>query len=420
LIGRERSGLEMSLATLTGADTSLSFVDASRFPYLRLRMRSIDSLGFTPAQLRSWRLAADPVPEGAMAPDIRFSMPDSLEPGQPFDFNIGFRNIGPTAFDSLRLYMTITGADNMIREVTLPKTRPLPAGDTLHISGRADTKGLSGTASVYLHVNPGPEQPEQFQFNNFLYRKVKVGADGLNPLLDVTFDGAHIMDGDIVSSRPHISIRMKDDSRFLLLDDTALLKVQIRYPDGQMRVFRVDGDTMKFSPAASAPNADNTAMIDLHAAFRQDGEYELIVNGRDRSGNMAARTDLRVRFTVMNQAAISDLLNYPNPFTTSTSFVFTLTGQQPPRDLRIQILTVTGRIVREIRREELGPIRIGRNITEFKWDGTDQFGQALANGVYLYRVIATQDGQPMERWKPEGDPTGSFFRNGYGKMYLMR
>jgi hypothetical protein len=247
-----------------------------------------------------------------------------------------------------------------------------------------------------------------------------VGADGLNPLLDVTFDGAHIMDGDIVSSRPHISIRMKDDSRFLLLDDTALLKVQIRYPDGQMRVFRVDGDTMKFSPAASAPNADNTAMIDLHAAFRQDGEYELFVNGRDRSGNMAARTDLRLRFTVMNQAAISDLLNYPNPFTTSTSFVFTLTGQQPPRDLRIQILTVTGRIVREIRREELGPIRIGRNITEFKWDGTDQFGQALANGVYLYRVIATQDGQPMERWKPEGDPTGSFFRNGYGKMYLMR
>jgi len=420
LIGRERSGLEMSLATLTGADTSLSFVDASRFPYLRLRMRSIDSLGFTPAQLRSWRLAADPVPEGALVPDIRFSMPDSLEPGQPFDFNIGFRNIGPTAFDSLRLYMTITGADNMIREVALPKTRPLPAGDTLHISGRADTKGLIGTASVYLHVNPGPEQPEQFQFNNFLYRKVKVGADGLNPLLDVTFDGAHIMDGDIVSSRPHISIRMKDDSRFLLLDDTALLKVQIRYPDGQMRVFRVDGDTMKFSPAASAPNADNTAMIDLHAAFRQDGEYELFVNGRDRSGNMAARTDLRVRFTVMNQAAISDLLNYPNPFTTSTSFVFTLTGQQPPRDLRIQILTVTGRIVREIRREELGPIRIGRNITEFKWDGTDQFGQALANGVYLYRVIATQDGQPMERWKPEGDPTGSFFRNGYGKMYLMR
>jgi len=420
VIGRERSGLEMQLATITGSDTSLTFVDASRFPHIRLRMRIIDSLRFTPAQLKSWRLAADPVPEGALSPDLRFNMPDSLEPGQPLDFAIGFRNIGPTAFDSLRLYMTVTGSDNVVREVVLPRTRPLPSGDTLHVSGRVDTKGINGVATVYLHVNPGPEQPEQFLFNNYLYRKVKVGADGLNPLLDVTFDGAHILDGDIVSSRPHINIRMKDDSRFLLLDDTALMKVQIRYPDGMLRVFRMDGDTMRFTPAASAPNSDNTAVIDLRAAFAQDGEYELIVNGRDRSGNMAARSDLRVRFSVLNQSAISDLLNYPNPFTTSTAFVFTLTGSQPPRDLRIQILTVTGRIVREISKEELGTLRIGRNITEFRWDGTDHYGQPLANGVYLYRVIATQDGKQMERWKPEGDPTGNFFRNGYGKMYLMR
>ena len=83
---------------------------------------------------------------------------------------------------------------------------------------------------------------------------------------------------------------------------------------------------------------------------------------------------------------ISNLLNYPNPFTTSTAFVFTLTGSEIPGNLKIQILTVTGKIVREITKDELGPIRIGRNITEFKWDGTDQYGQRLANGVYLYRV----------------------------------
>jgi hypothetical protein len=255
-------------------------------------------------------------------------------------------------------------------------------------------------STIYLHVNKGPEQPEQFLFNNFLYRKVKIGSDLLNPMLDVTFDGVHILDGDIVSARPHISIRIKDDSRYLLLDDTALMRVQVRYPDGRVRSFRVDGDTMRFTPAATAPNADNTAVFDLMAAFPLDGEYELMVNGRDKSGNIAATSDLRVRFTVMNRSAIS--------------------GTQPPRDLRIQIMTVTGRIVREIGREELGPIRIGRNITEFRWDGTDQFGQPLANGVYLYRVIATKDGRQMERWKPEGEGTDRFFKNGYGKMYLMR
>lgn len=117
---------------------------------------------------------------------------------------------------------------------------------------------------------------------------------------------------------------------------------------------------------------------------------------------------------------ISNLLNYPNPFSTSTAFVFTLTGSEIPQNMKIQILTVTGKIVREITKDELGPIHIGRNITEFKWDGTDQFGQRLGNGVYLYRVVTTLNGKSMEKYKAEGDNTDKFFNNGYGKMYLMR
>jgi flagellar hook assembly protein FlgD len=117
---------------------------------------------------------------------------------------------------------------------------------------------------------------------------------------------------------------------------------------------------------------------------------------------------------------ISNLLNYPNPFTSSTAFVFTITGQQIPQQLKIEILTITGKIVREITKAELGSLRIGRNITEFKWDGTDQFGQPLANGIYLYRVVARLDGQEMEKYRASGDRTDPFFNKGYGKMYLLR
>jgi flagellar hook assembly protein FlgD len=65
-------------------------------------------------------------------------------------------------------------------------------------------------------------------------------------------------------------------------------------------------------------------------------------------------------------------------------------------------------------------LRIGRNITEFKWDGTDQWGQKLANGVYLYRVIAQQNGKTLDKYKAANDQTDQFFNKGYGKMYLMR
>jgi flagellar hook assembly protein FlgD len=114
------------------------------------------------------------------------------------------------------------------------------------------------------------------------------------------------------------------------------------------------------------------------------------------------------------------MLNYPNPFTTSTAFVFTITGSQVPQNIRIQILTVSGKVVREITKDELGPLHIGRNITDYKWDGTDQFGQPLANGVYLYRVITNHMGKRLEKYTAEGEQTDQYFNKGYGKMYLMR
>jgi len=178
---------------------------------------------------------------------------------------------------------------------------------------------------------------------------------------------------------------------------------------------------LKFTPANLSPGGtDNTATIDFVPYFPEDGEYELLVSGNDVSGNKAGQAEYRVVFTIINKAMISNLLNYPNPFTTSTAFVFTVTGSELPQNIRIQILTITGKIVREITKQELGPIHIGRNITEFKWDGTDQYGQKLANGVYLYRVITNLNGKSLEKYKSEGENTDKYFRNGYGKMYLMR
>jgi flagellar hook assembly protein FlgD len=78
-------------------------------------------------------------------------------------------------------------------------------------------------------------------------------------------------------------------------------------------------------------------------------------------------------------------------------------------------------VVREITKNELGPIRIGRNITEFKWDGSDQFGNKLANGIYLYRVLTNLNGKSIEKYTDNGaGNTDQYFNKGYGKMYLMR
>jgi FlgD Ig-like domain len=228
---------------------------------------------------------------------------------------------------------------------------------------------------------------------------------------------------DIVSAKPHIQIKLKDEAKYLLLNDTALTSLVIKFPDGSKRQYKVDGDTLRFTPATAGTN--NTATLDFFPNFigsqnMQGDDYELIVKGKDRSGNKAGEIEYRVGFKVISKPMISNMMNFPNPFSTSTAFVFTITGSEVPQNLKVQILTVTGKIVREITREELGPLNIGRNITEFKWDGTDQFGQKLANGVYLYRVVSMLNGKKMEKYTGRGDETDRFFNNGYGKMYLMR
>lgn len=84
---------------------------------------------------------------------------------------------------------------------------------------------------------------------------------------------------------------------------------------------------------------------------------------------------------------------------------------------------VTG--VYQIVQPALASIGLGNTAAEHfqlwrKWDGTDQYGQKLASGVYLCRVVTNLNGKSLDKYKAEGDVTDKYFNKGYGKMYLMR
>ncbi|HTD94660.1 MAG TPA: C25 family cysteine peptidase [Chitinophagaceae bacterium] len=425
VIGISTDGIESLLLTgldLTQQDFDISSIDAKQYPYLRLQMQNMDTVHYTPFQLRYWMLTYVPVPEGAIAPNLYFESKDTLEVGEPFTFGMAFKNISKLDFDSLKVKLSITDKQNVENIIPIPRQKNLVAGDTVKIRVPIDTKAFSGHNTLFIDFNPDEDQPEQSLFNNYAFRNLYVRPDSLNPLLDVTFDGVHILNKDIVSSKPAILVKLKDEAKWMVLDDTSLVNVSVKFPDGSLRKFTFtnSNDTLKFIPAGQAPNTNNTASVDFKPYFDQDGEYELIVSGKDRSENTAGNVQYRVAFQVINKPMISNMLNYPNPFTTSTAFVFTVTGSQVPQNIRIQVLTITGKIVRDITKDELGPIHIGRNITEFKWDGTDQYGQKLANGIYLYRVITNLNGKSLDKYKAQDDNTDKYFNKGYGKMYLMR
>ncbi len=426
VIGITPTGTSAVLYTLgtTQQDFDISAVDVATYPYLQLKMRNADSIHYTPYQLRYWRLLYEPVPEGALAPNIVYKFSDTVALGQNQDVAIAFKNVSEVAFaDSILVHATVyDAANNAIVQPNI-KIKKLNPGDTAVIKYTIDTKPLSGLNNLYIDVNPANDQPEQYHFNNFLYRNFAVAVDNYKPVLDVTFDGVHILNNDIVSAQPHITIKMKDESSFLLLDDTSLITVQLQYPDGSMRRYYFNTDTLVFT--APSGSGDNVATVDFTPYLTTDGQYQLLVHGKDKTGNTAGNVDYAISFQVYNKPMITNLFNYPNPFSTSTAFVFTITGNEVPQNLRIQILTITGKIVKEITKTELTDLHIGRNITGYKWDGTDQYGQKLANGVYIYRVITNLNGKSLDKFNTLDKngatvDTDKYFNKGYGKMYLMR
>ncbi len=420
IIGIQSDETEVSLYSgLTTQDTSLTYIDADIYPYLRLEFHSEDLVDRTSIQLDYWRVLYDELPEAALRPDLSYSFQaDTLNQGEELSIEIASQNISAVDMDSLLVKFTIVdNANNITDQFT--RQAPLAAWEQTLSAFTYNTTDLGGLCKAIVEINPNEDQPELYALNNIGVIPFYVQGDILNPLLDVTFDGRHIIDGDIVSAKPNILVTLTDENEYLELGDTSLFQVLLKYPnEADVRPVFFADPAMTFYPAdPNLVSTENRAQIELNPHLLESGLYELIVQAEDVSGNQSGSLDYKVAFQVITESTISNVMNYPNPFTTSTQFVFTLTGEELPDYMKIQIMTVTGKVVREITMDELGPIHIGNNRTEFAWNGTDEFGDQLANGVYLYRVVARKNNEDMNSF---ATPTSQYFKNGIGKMYLMR
>jgi hypothetical protein len=423
IIGIDTSGTESVVRGSLPVDSAniyLGSISAGTYPYLKLRANLHDPVLLTSPQLRKWQVFYTPSPEVAVDPPVYFSFQsDTVQEGDSIRFKVAVTNVSEFNMDSMLVTYWIVDKNRVTHYLPAYMTDTLAAGASLTTSVKFSSYGFPGLNSVWMEINPlnrPQSRKEQFHFNNLAQVGFFVGTDRINPLLDVTFDGIHILNGDIVSARPDILVQVKDENKFLALNDTADFKVYIKSPSMQVaqRIYFANNPQLTFTPAILP---SNSCRINYTPSFLQDGVYEMIVQAQDRSANQSGSIDYRITFEVINRSTITEVMNYPNPFSTSTRFVFTLTGSELPEYFKIQVFTITGKVIREIDKDELGPLHIGRNITEYAWDGKDEFGDQLANGVYFYRVQTRLGGSSIEHRETEAD---QYFKKGFGKMYLMR
>lgn len=418
---------QLLVSDVTNRAHSLGFIDAKQYPYLQLELSLSDTLEHTAPQLNEWSVLYQGVPEGIMRPELvgleKYDVSKQATNGS-VKLRFAFHNISTMDFgDSLTVLRSVMSSTPGSRELQdTIKVKKLVAGDIVYFDYDFSTSGMNGNNVVRVEVNP-QLLPEQYYFNNVMELPFTVGNSDLHPVLDVAFDGVRIMDGDIVSPRPRISINLKDEDRANFIADPNNLQVFIRKPgeslDQPLENFPelIEQVTRPDAADASRDKRDYTVHYNLKGL--PDGKYKLTVQGKDNSNNEAGFTPYIINFEVVNESSITHFYPYPNPFSSNTKFVFTLTGdpENMPRNLKVQILTVTGKVVREIQKEELGMIRVGNNMSA-PWDGTDEFGDKLANGVYLYRVV--MDTPPLEEMKHRRTTADKAFKKEYGKLYILR
>jgi hypothetical protein len=94
---------------------------------------------------------------------------------------------------------------------------------------------------------------------------------------------------------------------------------------------------------------------------------------------------------------IDHVLNYPNPFTTNTDFYFDHNALGQQLNIRIQIFTISGKLVKTIDHIELSE---GYRVGPINWNGRDEFGDRIGKGTYIYKVKVTNSfSQAVEKFE---------------------
>ncbi len=201
--------------------------------------------------------------------------------------------------------------------------------------------------------------------------------DNQAPTIKMYLNEEKFADGGITNETPTLFAKIEDDNGINTVgngighDITAILDNETANPIILNNYYTADLDsyqkgqiTYTFPPIAA-------------------GEHKLTLKAWDINNNSVEST---IHFTVKEQEniALDHVLNYPNPFTTKTSFFFEHNQVCSELDAQVQIFTISGKVVKTINQTVN---TIGFRSNAIDWDGKDDFGDQLAKGVYIYRLI---------------------------------
>jgi hypothetical protein len=377
-------------------EIDLSSVSAETYPYLKIVFYANDDINLTAAQLNKWLVTYTPVPEGLLIYKGILSQ-EVVAEGEIWKTKYGFMNISDKSFaDSLTVRFEVFNQPTRTANLELVKIKPPAPGDTTFFELSFNSTHMSGLNDVNVFVNPHI-QSELYYDNNVieLREHLDVQPDMFNPVLDVTIDGRHTLNNDFVSSNPFIVIKVWDENSHSLKPTIDGIQIFLTYPcdteDCPVTTIDLSSSVVKWYAA--------TDTSDFRVEFRPtnlpDGKYTLRVEAADATGNESGAESYTINFVVKNETSVLISEPHPNPFAVDTYITITVSGNKLPETYELQIVDLSGKLIRMMGQEELPAIFIGTNT--LTWNGRDSAGNVIVNGMYLFKLSLTMDGQQIEK-----------------------
>lgn len=210
---------------------------------------------------------------------------------------------------------------------------------------------------------------------------IAVGSSGANlvdnegPSMHLYFGNPEFVPGDYVSTRPTLTLNIGDSVSGVNtagdIGHQILLTLDEDYANSR--------DITEYFTYNEGSYTDGTLTYTI--LNLPIGEHTVQIKAWDNSNNSSI---VETNFIVIDDSnlEVRNALTYPNPMARDCSFRYELSQEA---EVSLRIYSVAGRLVKKF-----APAQghVGYNIFPEMWDGRDNSGDVIANGVYLYKIIA--------------------------------
>lgn len=244
-----------------------------------------------------------------------------------------------------------------------------------------------GNGRLSLYVEDGVRDGQGI-FSNFIVGGTGNGGtdDKEGPVIKAWMNDERFANGGLTNQQPVLLIKLTDSSGI----NTTGLGI------GHDIVATLDGDNNRYFILNDFYQADADSYQKGQVRFQlpemEPGPHSLRIKAWDVMNNSG---EITLDFVVGDdgELEISHVLNYPNPFTTQTSFWFEHNKPGQSLQVQLQVMTITGRVIRSITNTVLPE---GNRVTEISWDGRDDYGNRPGRGVYLYKLRIISPGRKVK------------------------